>query len=63
MGSKAKGHALAKGEKIVAENGDLAVTSDGRKVRLADGKVIERLVGPPYGWESDEAGDDEGEGE
>ncbi len=49
------GHGLDAGETIVARNGDVAVTSEGRKVVLdADGKVIERLVGPAYGWESDE---------
>ena len=55
MASKAKDaaqHPLAKGEKIIAQNGDVAVTSVGRKVVLDSlGGVKERLTGPLYAWE------------
>lgn len=57
---KPVGHALDSGETIVAQRDDIAVTSEGRKVRLdSAGNVVERLVGPAYGWESDEDEDAE----
>ena len=70
---KPKANALDKGETIIGERTDedgrhIAVTSEGRKVILdADGGVIERLMGPAYGWEvaevseSAEADDDTGD--
>lgn len=64
---KADTHGLDAGEGIVGERRTddgqrIAVTSEGRKVVLADdGSVIERLVGPAYGWESSEGEAEEGE--
>jgi hypothetical protein len=63
--TKAEGHALARGEKVIATRdlGDgttSAVTDAGRKVVLdADGYVISRSVGPAYPWEMAEPEDED----
>lgn len=49
-------HPLGDGEGILsqrsADDGTvIAVTTEGRKVILKDGLVMERLVGPLYEWE------------
>lgn len=49
-------HHLDAGESILSERSAddgtvIAVTTEGRKVILRDGLVVERLVGPLYGWE------------
>ena len=55
-------HPLARGEKVIAQRDNIAVTSDGRKVILdGDGKVLERLVGPAYAWELPAARQESGE--
>lgn len=66
--ASAPAHALDKsegiiGERVTDEGVRIVVTTEGRKVILADdGSVVERLVGPVYDWEVESATADEPEG-